>query len=157
ESNNFPLVNSLQPRIGVDAFVSRLNPAGTTLSYSTFLGGSDFDQALTLAADNNGNAYVAGWTNSDDFPLRTPVQSTLGGGTCGTAPLQYICEDGFIARIAHQPGLFTNGTVNGASFAPGAPIAAGSIASAFGSDLAGGSFFAANLPLPNALGGISIT
>lgn len=157
ESGNFPTVNPLQARASTDAFVSRLNAAGTAMSYSTFLGGSDFDQALAIAVDNNGVAYVAGWTNSDDFPVRTPLQSVLGGGTCGTAPLQYICEDGFVARVAHQPGLFVGGMVNGASFAAGAPVAAGSIVSAFGSDLTTANFAAAAVPLPTNLGGLSVT
>jgi uncharacterized protein (TIGR03437 family) len=157
ESNNFPLVNSLQGHAGVDAFVSRMNPAGTAMSFSTLLGGSDFDQALAITADNNGSAFVAGWTNSNDFLVRTPLQSASGGGVCGAAPLQYICEDGFIARITHQPGFFVGGMVNGASFAPGAPIAAGSIASAFGADLAPGSTLASTLPLPTTLGGVAVT
>ena len=156
ESSNFPTANSFQARAGVDAFAARLIPTGNGLAYSTFLGGSDFDQGLAIAVDSSGNAFVAGWTNSNDFPLRTPVQSALGGGTCGTAPLQYICEDGFIARITHQPGLFAGGMVNGASFAPGAPVAAGSIVSAFGSDLESAIFGASAVPLPTTLGSVTV-
>ncbi|MSO21401.1 MAG: hypothetical protein EXQ56_13285 [Acidobacteria bacterium] len=156
ESSNFPTANSFQARAGVDAFAARLVTTGNGLAYSTFLGGSDFDQGLAIAVDSSGNAFVAGWTNSNDFPLRTPVQSALGGGICGTAPLQYICEDGFIARITHQPGLFAGGMVNGASFAPGAPVAAGSIVSAFGSDLESASFGAATVPLPTTLGSVTV-
>jgi hypothetical protein len=51
------------------AFVAKLNPTGTALVYSTYLGGSVFDSANTIAVDAAGNAYVAGQTASTDFPV----------------------------------------------------------------------------------------
>jgi hypothetical protein len=58
---------------GLDAFVTKLNPAGTALVYSTYLGGSTgesthSDGGSAIAVDKNGNAYVLGGTNSSDFP-----------------------------------------------------------------------------------------
>lgn len=156
ESSTFPTVNPLDALGLLDAFVTKLTPAGNGLAYSTFLGGGDFDQGLAIAVDATGNAFVAGWTSSDDFPMRSPVQSAFGGGICGTPPLQYICEDGFLARISFVQSLFTGGMVNGASFAPGAPVAAGSIVSAFGSDLASGIAGASALPLPTTLVDLSV-
>ncbi|QUI23830.1 SBBP repeat-containing protein [Vallitalea pronyensis] len=50
------------------AFIAKLNPDGTSLIYSTFLGGSDDDEGTDIAVDNKGNAYVVGETNSSDFP-----------------------------------------------------------------------------------------
>jgi hypothetical protein len=63
-----------------DAFVTKLNPAGNAVVYSTFLGGSSSEEAMGIAVDSAGNAYVTGETFSDDFPL-TPsaFQSTRGG------------------------------------------------------------------------------
>jgi Beta-propeller repeat len=52
----------------LDAFVTKLNPAGTGLAYSTYLGGSDLDNGLGIAVDAAGAAYVAGDTVSPDFP-----------------------------------------------------------------------------------------
>ena len=52
-----------------DAFAVKLNPAGTTLLYSTFIGGSDVEFGLAIAVDPSGNAYVGGLTGSTDFPL----------------------------------------------------------------------------------------
>jgi hypothetical protein len=52
-----------------DAFVSKLNPTGTGLIYSTYLGGTLNLPAFAIAVDRSGNAYVAGATNSTDFPL----------------------------------------------------------------------------------------
>jgi YVTN family beta-propeller protein len=52
-----------------DTFILKLNPAGTALSYATYLGGSDDDRALGLAVDDTGHAYATGITDSSDFPL----------------------------------------------------------------------------------------
>ncbi|HEX5735515.1 MAG TPA: SBBP repeat-containing protein [Blastocatellia bacterium] len=55
---------------GLDTFVSKLNPEGTGLIYSTYLGGADFDDlALAVAVDSAGSAYVTGFTQSIDFPV----------------------------------------------------------------------------------------
>ena len=64
-----------------DAFVSKLNAAGSALLYSTYLGGSAADYGHGIALDAAGNAYITGWTFSLDFPT-TPdaFQSTFGGG-----------------------------------------------------------------------------
>ncbi len=51
-----------------DAFVTKLNSTGTALVYSTYLGGTALDWAYDIAIDNSGNAYVAGGTQSKDFP-----------------------------------------------------------------------------------------
>ncbi len=81
-SGNFPTANPLQPilRGTENAFVARLNPAGSALVYSTFLGGSNNDAASAIAVDSTGNAYVTGGTQSDDFPTFNPFQPTYGGG-----------------------------------------------------------------------------
>src|SRR5262249_10499628 len=51
-----------------DAFVFKLDPTGTQLIYSTFIGGSGTDEAHAVAVDSGGNAYVTGFTQSNDFP-----------------------------------------------------------------------------------------
>src|SRR5439155_8883792 len=63
------------------AFVTKLNPTGSGLVYSTYLGGSSGDQAFGIAVDASGNAYVTGLTYSTDFPT-TPgaFQTTIPGG-----------------------------------------------------------------------------
>jgi uncharacterized repeat protein (TIGR01451 family) len=79
-STNFPLANALQSYGGrTDAFVTKLTPAGG-LAYSTYLGGSDDDGGSGIAADALGNAYVAGFTDSTNFPTRNPLQPFLNGG-----------------------------------------------------------------------------
>ncbi len=64
-----------------DCFISKLNPAGSALAYSTFLGGSALDLCAGIALDAAGNAYVAGTTSSTSFPLAGPLQSSLLGTT----------------------------------------------------------------------------
>ena len=74
--------DAIQPLYGggaSDAFVTVLGPSGT-MSYSTFLGGSGDDQAKAIALGPAGGAYVAGFTNSPNFPLAQPLQAALGGG-----------------------------------------------------------------------------
>jgi beta-propeller repeat-containing protein len=55
-----------------DVFVSKLNPTGSALVYSTYLGGSSDDVSRAIATDGVGNAYVTGFTSSGDFPT-TPA------------------------------------------------------------------------------------
>jgi hypothetical protein len=65
---------------GWDAFVTKLNPSGTALVYSTFLGGNGGDQGFGIALDSSGNAYVSGYTDSNDYPMLYAYDSTYNGG-----------------------------------------------------------------------------
>ena len=89
--SDFPLKNPVQATFGgyYDAFVAKINPAGSALVYSTYLGGSGMEIGRGVAVDPFGNAYVVGHTASSNFPT-TPgaYQQTFGGG-----------EDAFVAKI----------------------------------------------------------
>ena len=64
-------------------FVTKVSPDGTGLVYSTYLGGGGFDQAIGVAIDSGGNAYVVGSTQSHDFPTTTDAfQSSVPGSSC---------------------------------------------------------------------------
>jgi Abnormal spindle-like microcephaly-assoc'd, ASPM-SPD-2-Hydin/Beta-propeller repeat/Cep192 domain 4 len=78
---------------GTDAFISELNPDGTGLVYSTFLGGAGDDAAKTIALDSAGNAIVAGSTESTDFPTLFPIQASCAS-TAGSP-----CDDAFAASL----------------------------------------------------------
>lgn len=65
---------------GSDAFVTRFSADGTERIYSTFVGGTDYEEALGVALDVDGNAHVVGWTRSTDFPIVNALQSTPQGG-----------------------------------------------------------------------------
>ena len=80
-SLNFPSKNPVQAQEGgdYDAFVSKFDPSGTHLIYSTYLGGSSYDHAVGLAVDERGEVFVAGITQSSNFPVRNALQATLKG------------------------------------------------------------------------------
>ena len=83
-STNFPTANAFQAAFGGcgncgDAFVTKLNAAGSALVYSTYLGGGDFDAGQGIAVDSSGNAYVTGGTSSADFPTANAFQAKFGG------------------------------------------------------------------------------
>ena len=83
-SFNFPVKNPIQPTKGdlstgtADAFVAKVNPAGSALVYSTYLGGSADDEGAAIAVDIAGNAYITGETISPNFPTVKPLQGSRG-------------------------------------------------------------------------------
>jgi hypothetical protein len=82
EAIDFPVSNAIQAvnRGGVDAFVFKLNPAGSSLLYATYIGGRGDDRAAAIAVDSaSGQIYIAGSTASIDFPLVSSIRPTLGG------------------------------------------------------------------------------
>jgi len=88
-STNFPAVNALYgDRNSWDAFVAKINAEGNALVYSTYLGGDNIDLAYGIIADQGGNAYVTGQTNSSDFPTVNPLYGDQGAG------------DVFVAKIS---------------------------------------------------------
>jgi Beta-propeller repeat len=88
-STDFPTVTPYQAdRGGMDAFVTKLTPSGSSLEYSTYLGGRSEDAATSIAVDAVGSAYVAGYTSSDDFPTVHPYQTRQRG------------EDAFVTKVS---------------------------------------------------------
>lgn len=73
---------------GTNGFALKLNPTGTGLVYSTYLGGSGADEAHAVAVAPLGEAIVGGNSASTDYPVSGAVQSQLGGGT-----------DGFVTKL----------------------------------------------------------
>ncbi len=90
-SISYPTVNPIQAtRSGsYDAFVSKINPSGSALIYSTYVGGESLDFANGIAVDNTNNVYLTGRTNSYFFPTVTPFQSAFALGL----------YDAFVAKI----------------------------------------------------------
>jgi len=97
-STNYPVVHPIQSANagGQNAFVTKINPSGTIILYSTYLGGSGasgggitLQQANGVAVDSNGNAYVAGVTNSANFPVTPGAFQTVYNGA----------TDAFVAKI----------------------------------------------------------
>jgi Beta-propeller repeat len=95
-----------------DAFVTKLNPTGSSLLYSTFLGGSADEDGLGIAVDASGNAYVTGSTESVNFPTTTGAFQTTCSG----------CSDAFVTKLSptvqFPPAITSAGA---ATFQVGAP------------------------------------
>ena len=104
QSPDFPTTVGAFDRTGAaqnfsEVFVSKLNPAGTGLVYSTFVGGSDMETGRRIAIDSAGNAYVTGQTKSSNFP-------TTGGAFDPTLNIPPNCPrcavdntDGFVFKL----------------------------------------------------------
>jgi hypothetical protein len=105
-STDFPTMNPLQPANGGndDAFVAKLNPSGSALVYSTYLGGNSIDQGHGIAVDSAGSAYVTGFTASKNFPTINPLQRTFGGG-----------YDAFVGRVNSSGSALVYSTYLGGS------------------------------------------
>ncbi|MGH9430134.1 MAG: SBBP repeat-containing protein [Terriglobia bacterium] len=91
-SPDFPIVNQIPGASQgccngenySDVFVTKINAAGNSLVYSSFLGGTSYDEAWAIAVDSSGNAYLTGDTNSTDFPIVDQVQGAcIDGISCG--------------------------------------------------------------------------
>jgi beta-propeller repeat-containing protein/FIMAH domain-containing protein len=86
-----------------DAFAATLSAGGGSLEFSTYLGGSKADEATGIAIDADGNTYIAGNTQSQDFPVLHPVQPGFGG-----------TSDVFVVKIS-ATGVLTYATYLGGS------------------------------------------
>ncbi|MCB0204054.1 MAG: SBBP repeat-containing protein [Anaerolineae bacterium] len=93
-----------------DAFVVKLNPARGDLTYAAFLGGNNWDGGSDITADGAGNAYVAGYTSSNNFPT-TPgaFDPSYNGGLCLGSP----CSDAFIVKLNPTGNALTYATLLG--------------------------------------------
>jgi hypothetical protein len=92
-----------------DAFVVKLDPAGSALAYSTFLGGTDYDSVTAIAVDESGQVYVAGQTSSADLPTTAGAFDTSHNGL----------GDGFVAKLSADGSALDYSTFLGGSQADG--------------------------------------
>ncbi len=141
-STNFPSQNPLQAASGGgsdDAFVTKMSADGTTLLYSTYLGGSGADWGNGIAVDSAGNAYITGVTFSTNFPTHNPLQATSGGS-----------DDAFVAELNAAGSALTYSTYLGGSGTDwGSDIAVDSAGNAY---ITGGTS-SSNFPTHNPLHG----
>lgn len=97
-----------------DAFVVKLNAAGTGLVYATFLGGSRLDRGSDITMGEMGGVYLTGGTESPDFPTTVGAFDTsYGGGTCGIPPDTFPCFDVFVVRLNFDGTKLTYATFLG--------------------------------------------
>jgi uncharacterized repeat protein (TIGR01451 family) len=140
-SADFPRASSTVPYSGNgDAFVAKLNPAGSVLLYSTYLGGTDDDFGNAIAVDAAGNAYVTGTTGSRDFPGTTARSLQQGNAGGHDAFLVKLSATGVLFYSTYLGGggedsasaiaLDPSGKIvlAGSTCSPGFPVTAGSVA-----------------------------
>ncbi len=147
-SVNFPTANPLRKSNAgsSDVFVAELNPAGTSLIYSTYLGGSAFDKGTAIAIDSSGSAYVTGYTSSPDFPTTSKsFQTTYLGNSQSEAFVVKLSAGG--SALAYS--TYLGGT--GGDFGQG--IAADSTGDAYVTGSTQSSDFPVANPLQATLGG----
>ncbi len=102
-SSNFPTTsNAYQTSLKgtSNAFVAEINNAGSSLVYSTYLGGSGSDFGRAIAVTSAGSAFVTGSTNSSDFPTLNPVQGLLGLSSVATYCQGVPCADAFVTELS---------------------------------------------------------
>lgn len=142
-STDFPTTSGVfQSTFGAGqyhGFVTRLNPSGTALMYSTYLGGSGNDRGLGIAVDGSDNAYVTGDTTSTNFPVTAGAfKSTCSGGpfhgfvtkinATSTAPLvysTYLCGTGDDAGTGIAVDSSGNAYVTGGTSSIDFPVTPG--------------------------------
>jgi len=127
DSPNFPTNSAAYSRISgrnntansiyrVDAFVAKLDPFGTNLIYSTYLGGGERDTGNAIAV-NDGYAYVAGFTESTNFPvgnnLAFPITNFLAAATNVLQPKFRGVRDAFVTKVDTNGARFVYSTFLG--------------------------------------------
>jgi hypothetical protein len=136
-STNFPVRNAIQATLkgGKNAFVLKLNPAGNTLIFSTYLGGNGSDAGNGIAIDGSQNVYVVGDTTSITFPA-TAMQKINHGSM-----------DAFVSKISADGSHLVYSTyLGGTSDDHGAAIAVDGTGTAYVT----GSTYSADFPVANA-------
>src|SRR3972149_4454136 len=105
-STDFPTVSPVQAANngGNDAFVTKIDALGSSLVYSTYLGGGGDDLSRGIAVDAAGAIYVAGRTSSTDFPTSSPIQGYNGG-----------LYDAFVTKLNASGSAFVYSTYVGGS------------------------------------------
>jgi len=117
-SSNFPTANALQSTLAgsENAFVTKLNPSGSALVYSTYLGGNSVDQGFGIALDTMGDAYVTGLTYSPNFPTANALQPKGG--------VSEDYDDAFVTKLNPSGSAFVYSTyLGGHTFDGGMGIA----------------------------------
>jgi len=96
QSDDFPVVNAYQPNlVGTsDIFITKISPSGSSLVYSTYLGGERTEAGFGIAVDGPGNVYVVGDTQSFAYPTVNPAQ-----GACVPSP-DGSCYDGIVSALS---------------------------------------------------------
>jgi len=144
----FQRTNKAAANSGANAFVTKLNPTGSALVYSTYLGGSGFsnvakqeygsDSSKSLAVDGSGNAYVTGQAYSADFPVTSGTLQRTNGAFANE------CSNAFVTKLNPAGGGLVYSTYLGGS---GCGYGAGLALDGAGNTYVAGGTYAFDFPL----------
>ena len=132
KKNNFPIKNAYNDTYGGngDIFISKFDQTGKLL-YSTYFGGSEFDEARSIAIDKSDNIYITGITNSRNFPIKNAYNGTYGGN-----------GDVFVTKFDSNQKIIFSTFIGGSDFDQGNGIALDN----FGNCFITGQTFSQTLP-----------
>lgn len=143
-STDFPVVGAFQstytPSTGNppnDSFVWKMRGDGASVVYSTYLGGSGFDECQAIALDASKAAYLVGYSSSSNFPTQGPLQAAHAGGT----------QDGYVVKLAASGSSLVWSTYLGGS---NTDIPYGVAVDASENCFVGGMTYSTNFPVANA-------
>jgi hypothetical protein len=139
-STNFPTANAIQSNLdgpSDDVFITKMNATGSSLAYSTYVGGRGADVGKGIAVDSSGNAYVTGYTESTDFPTVNAIQSSLAGSA-----------NAFITKINATGSALVHSTYLGGG---GSDIGYGIAVDSSGNAYVTGTTNSTNFPTANAI------
>ena len=117
-STNFPVTNAIQNHLACpystyfncNAFVSEIAAGGSALVFSTYLGGTNFDQGEGIALDGGNNIYVTGFTGSTNFPTTNFIYQVIGTNLYNGHWLNGLTNNAFPAYDAFVTELAPSGT-----------------------------------------------
>jgi hypothetical protein len=127
-------------------FVTKLNSSGSTLAYSTFVGGTGTDAGNAIAVDAGGNAYVTGQTTSNDFPVTQSAAQTTPGGA----------QDAFLFKLSPAGTLTYSTYIGGSSNDYGTGVAVDSSGNAYVAGSTNSPDFRASGRIGNVPGGMDV-
>jgi hypothetical protein len=137
DAADFTLSTLGSPAAGVDhVFVAKLDPTGSTLVYADYLGGENADEGLAIALDSTNNVYIAGTTQSTQFPTVNPYQATIPGA-----------NSAFLSKISPDGSTLVYSTYLGGS---ADEVVAGVGVDSTGSSIVTGYTTSTNFPVANA-------
>jgi hypothetical protein len=121
-SGDYPVTSSAFQKVshatGFAVTVTKLNPTGSALIYSTYLSGSTTSISEGLAVDSSGDAYVAGYTSDQDFPVTTGAFQTTNKADTNTSISSDTVNSGFITKLNPTGSALVYSTYLGGTTGP---------------------------------------
>ncbi|MFH0900971.1 MAG: SBBP repeat-containing protein, partial [Pseudomonadota bacterium] len=131
-SDNFPTDGGFDTSYGgaCDAFIAKVIADGSSLAWSSFLGGNEVEEANAIALDSSANAYLVGYTKSSNFPSTGGFDTSYGENT-----------DAFVTKVDKNGVLLRSSFLGGEAFDQGEDVAVDGAGNAFVTGYTSSTFF----------------